>query len=139
MAAKYVWTGKPLTRFNPEGEPEVIKTNEEFEPTLKEQMSFGDLMRPSDKERDASAPKLVTSTPNRYIGDVPQKGMLHTPPLEEDDTEPEGMPKQIFHRMPPAQQVVSEEGEGAEAGQVQRRGPGRPRREEREDANPNLP
>lgn len=132
MAEKYVWTGKPHTRTNADGETEVIKTNQEFEPTDQERMSFGDLMRLSDKERGADGERVVTSTPNPHISDVPQKGMLHRPPLEDDDTEPEGMPKQVYHRMPPAQQVAVEDD------QPVRRGPGRPPRESRPDANPNV-
>ena len=108
--AKYVWQGKAHAR----ADGSTVSPREEFEPTDEEIRSFGDLMKPVDKEsKDAKdAPEVVTSTPNPDVPDVPQKGMLHRPPLEEDGTEPEDMPKQVYHRMHPAQRVPK--GEEAE-------------------------
>lgn len=105
--AKYVWQGKAHARTD----GTTVKPREEFEPTDEEIRSFGDLMQPvSDKEsKDAKdEPEVVTSTPNPGIPDVPRKGMLHIPPVNEDGTEPEDMPKQIYHRMHPAQRVPDE-------------------------------
>ena len=116
--AKHIWLG---TKSHTRVDGEVIMPRQEFEPTDEEKRSFGDLMRISDKE--VYQEDVVTSTPNPGIPDVPQKGMLHQPPVEADGTEPENMPKQVYHRMPPGQRVADDSDDSE--GETSSRRPGR--------------
>ena len=117
--AEYVWMGKPHPRQGKDG-PEMLMPRQKFEPTEAEIRSFGDLMRRSDRDTEESEQQLVTSTPNPDVPDVPQKGMLHQPPMDEEGHAIPDMPQQLMHRMPPGQRVEPDEGEPRRRGRPPR-------------------
>jgi hypothetical protein len=79
----YVVLHKPIVRHTPGEDPEVFNVGDPIVPTEQELNAFRDKLRKADNF-DRSA----MSAPPSTVPDVPQRGMMHPPALNEDGTLP---------------------------------------------------
>lgn len=107
MADTYVVLHKKITRVHEDGSVEVFEVGDEIEPTEAELKSFRDKLRISDGSRvSRPIPGGIGVT-----GNPPQRAFPHGQPTDDEGKQP---------------------GEGSD--EPARRGPGRPRNADREEA-----